>query len=181
MKEKLSALLDGELDENDQESLFQEISADPELCSTWERYHTARAVIRNELEGLVLPGLANRILQKIDKEPVILVPRKNKITAQKITRLVGSLAIAASVAAVSIVSLRPKEVNENPSAQQIAIDSSAVKNDPVRVGATQWDKRQPDLESTLNMYLVEHNEFSPATNFRGMMSYGRVVGYDNEK
>ena len=180
--ERLSALLDGELESEEQEGLFKAISNNPELRVTWERYHLTRAVIRNELEGLALPGLANRISDKIRQEPAILTPRWPGITSGNIAKLAGSLAIAASVAAISIISLQPSDSLEQGQLKPLASQSVVEQKDYIRAaGATRWSKRQPGLESTLNMYLVEHTEVSPTANFRGMMSYGRVAGYDNEK
>jgi sigma-E factor negative regulatory protein RseA len=182
LNEKLSALLDGELEPGQQEDLFKAISDNPELRVTWERYHLTRAVIRNELEGLVLSGLANRISDKISQEPVILAPRRSGVISGNIAKLAGGLAIAASVAAISIISLQPSDSPDRGQLSSLASKSVVENNEYIRAaGVTRWSKRQPGLESTLNMYLVEHSEVTPTASFRGMMSYGRVAGYDNEK
>jgi hypothetical protein len=39
--------------------------------------------------------------------------------------------------------------------------------------------KEPETESTLNTFLVEHNEFASSSGIGGMMPYVRVVGYDN--
>jgi hypothetical protein len=41
--------------------------------------------------------------------------------------------------------------------------------------------KEPETESTLNAFLVEHNEFASSSGIGGMMPYVRVVGYDNPK
>jgi hypothetical protein len=56
-----------------------------------------------------------------------------------------------------------------------------VPDNFVRAGATRWDVKEPETESTLNAFLVEHNEFASSSGIGGMMPYVRVVGYDNPK
>ena len=59
--------------------------------------------------------------------------------------------------------------------------AEARKGDPVRAGVRRWDTREPEAESALNAYLVEHNEFAPTSGMNGMLPYVRVVGYDSDK
>ncbi len=49
MKESLSAMMDAQLSESEQVHLLTELSRDPELRKTWERYHLIRAVLNKEL------------------------------------------------------------------------------------------------------------------------------------
>ena len=41
--------------------------------------------------------------------------------------------------------------------------------------------KEPEAESALNAYLVEHDEFASASGLGGMMPYVRIVSYDNDK
>lgn len=182
MKEKLSALLDGELDQTEQELLFRKISSDPALRKTWERYLLMRSIMRNELGINLSMTLADRVFESIEREPAILAPQRRTASIRSLGRIAGSLAIAASVAVVSIIGLQSIGVDDGQYQQlaQTANSQLASKAGYIRAGETRWNNRQPGLESKLNMYLVEHNEFSPSASFRGMMSYGRVVSYDND-
>ena len=130
-------------------------------------------------------GLAERIAAQLQSEPAVLAPQGWHQTRQKVLRLAGSLAIAASVAAVAIVGLQfiqTGPVTDGAPGQPLAQGPAAVQEpiDPAerQLAATPG---QPDPGRGLNLYLVEHNEFSPSSGIKGMMSYGRVVSYENER
>lgn len=181
MKEKISALVDGELTDQEARAVVKEIEADPELQKLWQRYHLMSAALNQELESLPKSDLVERVHAQLDKEPVVLAPKAWKGTGgTKVAKAVGSLAIAASVAAVAILSLKPLDPGSNQDTS-IATLQSVQDGQYIRAGETRWNIEQPELESTLNMYLVEHNEYAPTSSLRGMMSYGRVVSYDRNK
>ena len=105
MKEDLSAFMDGELSGQDQERVTALLAENAVLKASWERYHLIRAAMRNEVVG-VSSGLAGRIAARLQSEPAVLAPQRWHQTRQKVMKLVGSLAIAASVAAVAIVGIQ---------------------------------------------------------------------------
>lgn len=192
MNEKLSALMDGELGEAESQKLLSQLKTDKDLRAAWGRYHLAGSVLREEATHIsdtkLADSLAKRVAKEIENEPQILVPRNwlrhsnRKITKKKIIGMVGSFAIAASVAAIAIISLQV-ETTEQRSQQNIAKQSPANLNsistsDFIRASGTRWKKGTTKTEKVLNMYLVEHGEFTPSSNFKGMMSYGRIVSYD---
>jgi sigma-E factor negative regulatory protein RseA len=41
--------------------------------------------------------------------------------------------------------------------------------------------QKPKVESRLNNYLVNHQEFAPAGNMKGIMPYASFVSYDGGK
>jgi hypothetical protein len=63
------------------------------------------------------------------------------------------------------------------SAPQVAI-APALQSDILHAGM-RWDTGEPEVAHLLNTYLIEHNEFMPSSSIRGVMSYGRFVGYDS--
>jgi sigma-E factor negative regulatory protein RseA len=172
MKEQISALLDGEGSNLERERVLRALGSDPELRGTWERYHVASAAIRRELGVMVSPDLVGRLHERLqhetqnDERRRFLTPRVLKFTA--------GLAIAASVAAVAILNLPPLV---SPVVAPIARNASG----PVTGKSTLADARQTpaNQQSALNLYLVQHGEFTPATGMNGMLSYVRVIGRDN--
>lgn len=179
MKEKLSALVDNELDDVNERRVMAALEKDADLRRTWERYHLVHAVLHQELHVFVPPEMAERVAAQIGMEPANVV----SVRRRKITRYAGTFAIAASVAAIAVASVQwlsqPAPVPVAPlAAIQPAPDNF------IRAGATRWDMKQqkesePEAESTLNAFLVEHNEFASSSGIGGMMPYVRVVGYDN--
>jgi len=184
MKENLSALIDGELSGQEQERVTALLAKDADFRGTWERYHLIRAAMRNEVID-VNQGLVDRIAARLQSEPAVLAPQSWHQTRRKVLRLTGSLAIAASVAAVAIVGvqfIQTGPVTDGAAGQPLAQGPAAPQEmiGPVerQLAATPG---QPDPGHGLNLYLVEHNEFSPSSGIKGMMSYGRVVSHENER
>jgi negative regulator of sigma E activity len=95
---------------------------------------------------------------------------------RRLAHLVGTFAVAASVAAIAIVGVQWLQPPANAPLTKLA--ANAPK--PVHSGTTRWDTKEPEAENALNAYLVEHDEFASNAGIGGMMPYIRVVSYDNE-
>lgn len=175
MKERLSALVDNELDELDEHRVHAALTDDAALRRTWERYHLARSALHQELEIILPPDMAERVSRRIAGEP----SGAGSYRHHRLARLAGTLALAASVAAVAILGVQ--RVNAPPQQPATLVASDPANAEPViRAGTTRWDTKEPAAEDALNAYLMEHNEF--ASNIGGMMpAYVRVVGYDSDK
>lgn len=179
MKEKLSALVDNELDDLDERRVMAALARDADLRRTWERYHLVRSALHRDLDALIPPDMAERVAARIGMEPVNTTgsfPRRN------ITRYAGTFAIAASVAAIAIAGVQwLNHPATAPTASLAVIQPASEKI--IRADATRWDTQQKDTEteaaSALNAFLVEHNEFASPSGIGGMMPYVRVVGYED--
>ncbi|MDH3513387.1 MAG: sigma-E factor negative regulatory protein [Gammaproteobacteria bacterium] len=176
MKEKLSALVDNELDDLDERHVMTALAENTELRNTWERYHLLRSALRQDMDAVVPPEIAERVAARIATEPDNVVSFRR----QKIVRLAGTFAIAASVAAIAIAGVQLLNPPATEPAAVIAAGQPIPEN-IIRAGTTRWDMKQPETESALNAFLVEHNEFASSSGIGGMMPYVRVVGYDNPK
>lgn len=100
-KERLSALLDGELDGEELDRLLASVG--DEAMAAWGRYHLARAALRGE-GGAVAPELAAGVRRALEREPPF-APRRPARSAG-IVRGLARIAIAASVAAAATVALQ---------------------------------------------------------------------------
>lgn len=171
MNEKLSALMDNELDELEMRRLLASLERDDTLRAAWGRYHLIGAALRREAP---MPAdVAARVAAQLASHPA---PAGH--ARRPLTRFAGQVALAASVAAVAILGARlwlgGADEPVSPTARN---DAAPVEY--LRAGATRWDTTEREVESALNVYLVEHNEFAPAAGVSGMLPYGRVVGYDS--
>ena len=177
MQEKLSALVDGELDDNEIEQLVRRVGQDDELAGTWQRYHLIRAALRNESIHF-RPGLAQRISEAVEAEAGVpaagaaLPSRRDAASGW-----FGGLALAASLAVVSIGVILALRSAEDPVTGPVA-DATRLA---VADRATRWDGADPELEDTLNAFLVEHGEFTTASGMNGLISYAKFVSYDSNK
>jgi len=175
-KERMSAMLDGELAPGQVDSLIRQINSDPELQKVWERYHVASAAMHGE-QGRHRSGLSQRIIEQLRQQPVMLAPEPGVQPVRRWTQALAGLAIAASVAAVALFGL-PSLLHE-PTGNDLLAGKPIQDGDYIRAGNTYWKNNTPALEQELNLYLVEHNAYSPVSNLKGIMGYGAVAGYDN--
>ena len=96
-KTELSALFDGELDEDESRLIVAAAVRDDTMLHDWQTYALIGDVLRNDM--LVRADLSDRIMASIRSEPVVLAPRR--ILAEK--RNHPLLALAASLAGVAVV------------------------------------------------------------------------------
>lgn len=183
MKDKLSALMDGELTADEQQQLYQELAQDStrghEMRATWERYHLVRSVLRNEDAMPQVAGVAERVAQELAGEAVVVMhPAWRQALHSRAARVAGSLAIAASVAAMAIFGLQTLQRDDGFGPSQV-LQAQVPNNAPVQRAGSQMSTAE--REAKLNRYLVEHNEFSPSSDLKGMMAYGRVVSHENDR
>ena len=166
MKEKLSALVDNELDELETRRLLTALAADDTLRATWGRYHLIGATLRRE--SITPVEIATRVAVRLGESAV----------ARPFARVAGQLALAASVAAVALVGAQ-WWLGSQPSPTATVAQNTAQPVEYLRASGTRWSTNQPGAENTLNAFLVEHNEFAPTSGVGGMFPYVRVVSYDS--
>ena len=143
--------------------------------------------MRQELGPAVDASLALQISRRLEDEPVVLAPTAISKTASTTSRWLkptAGVAIAASVAVLAIT-MAPRVIdlesvqqplNPNPVAQTLP---SAAEKIYVADDGTRWELLyKPQVESRLNSYLVNHQEYAPAGNMKGIMPYAKFVSYD---
>lgn len=148
MKNKISALMDGELFEDEADVLLDELKQEPSLQRDWMVYHLIGDVLRQP--EYVHRDISARIAEELGNEPIIYVPRTR---ALKQKARVFALSAAASVLAVGVVVWMSAQVEGQPSAGQLA-----KQNSPVR--AASWQ-----MPAKANDYLAAHQENSPRAGF----------------
>ena len=168
MKESLSALMDGELSEHEQAQLLADLARDPQLARVWERYHLIRAALRKELGPMMFGGLTEQVSRDISDTSAGSVG----VSPPQRRRSVAATAI------LSVQWLQPGESDTQP-AQVAIVPVTPTKG--MSAGMTRWDAGEPEVTHLLNTYLVEHNETMPTADMKGVMTYGRFVGYDEKQ
>jgi sigma-E factor negative regulatory protein RseA len=173
MKEQLSAFIDNELSEFEERRLLAELERDPALRETWDRYHLIRAALRNELDlsagnqataSRVSDGIADRDTKKPSSR-----------WARPTVRMAGTVAIAASVAAVTLVGLY---TFNRPAGESAQLAGAKPAPNAVPVAAARWNTGKPELDRALNGYLAGHNEVAGGTGVGGVLPYVRVVDHE---
>ena len=117
--EKLSAFMDGELDDN---GFVDSIKNDSESLAKWRSYHVIRSGLRKEASVMPEFDITAQVAAALEQEPTVLAPKskwKSRPVVNKVVPLLrqsGQLAVAASVAAAVILGVQ--QVNQQPAAEE---------------------------------------------------------------
>jgi len=180
-RSQLSALVDDELSVHELASVLNVASRDAEYRRVWERYNMIGDYIRGETGCTGLCDIADGVRTRLEQEPTLIAPaalRQQRV--HQWVRPVTGVAIAASVAVVAILAA-PTLINiasDSPPPLAATADRQPAQLYAERAG-TRWNLNQPEVESKLNGYLVNHQEYVPAGGMKGMLPYATIVSYDS--
>ncbi len=173
MKDRISQLMDGELDDRAAADAIQALSTesragDGEARDTWRMYHLISDAMRDT--PLLSAGFAARVAEKLAAEPTVLSP--SRLKPQPRTWFAIPAAAAAGLAGVALVGWlafapqQPGGPAPAPVAQapQIPSPASSRTNPPI-----------VPLPSSTPDYLLAHQGFSPRVSLQGMAPYARTV------
>lgn len=150
MREEVSALVDGELDEDAVEGSLRQLRVEGECREAWDTYH----LIGDALRGHLAPGVAARVSARLAEEPAVLSPRARRPAARAVRWTMSAAAGVAAVALVAWMSL-PLFQAEQP---QIAQAPTGGVQD----------------------YLQAHQIYSVSSTVQGMAPYARLVSMEQD-
>lgn len=159
MKQEISALMDGELFEDEAGSLLGRIKRDSTIHRDWEIYHLIGDALRQpeHIHG----DLSAEVYARMRDEPVVLAPRRHTVK-QKVRAI--ALSAAASLAAIGVVASMSAQIAPETSSQ-LAMQQNALRPASVK------------MKAKTNEYLMAHQEFSPSTGMNSGVYYIRAVAY----
>lgn len=158
MKHEISALMDGELFEDEAEVLLKNIKKDRQAQQAWQTYHLIGDVLRQP--DHISQDISASFRERLQAEPTVFSPRKR--VSQNVRYF--ALSAAASVMALALVAWLSIQVGTEP-APQIAAVQPQNEVRPASFSAT----------TSVNDYLMAHQEFSPSTELHGAASYIHTV------
>ena len=179
MKDKISALMDGELDSTDVADTISQIKESEELRNEWSTYHLIGDILRQP--AMSTPDIASKIRNEVNIGPSVLaqeIPKKEK---SQVFAFAIAASMLATVAAVSWMGGQTinRPLTDEPSLQAVIKNEFAeptVTTDPVLA-----QKEEPKTDKLvlqdpapirLNDYMFAHGEF---TAIRGVSPYMRTV------
>ena len=169
LHEQLSALVDDELDTNEQSLLVRRLITDDSLRRRFARYQIISDTLKGDLPERVDPGLHLRIQAALQNEAVPGVSRLHKLM-----KPAAGVAIAASVAVVAVLSLQ--SVRDSVPVSVPTVASAPAPSDYIRAEGQPLPVRQASRVRNLDAYLVNHNEFAVNRGIQGVLPYVRIVG-----
>jgi len=199
--EKLSLLLD-DYSDDDIDAVLDEVSADVNLQYRVRRYRMIGEAVRYELPAAIDTGFHQRVMARIEAQPRPAgsarpaAARALPLLARAWFKPAAGLAVAASVALVTVALWRPLQPESAPTdagiasadeqkiqelaGQQVAGGAVPVST-RVQSEGMRWklEKESPVLQQKLNAYLVNHTEYS--NSMQGLIPQARVVGFDAQQ
>ena len=163
MKNKVSALMDGEMFEDEAEVLFDQIKRDSSAHLDWATYHLIGDALRQP--EYIHRDISAKVHERMQNEPTVLAPRGRMI---KQKARVFALSAAASLLAVGVVAWMSLQISPE-AAPQMAMQQNSLRSVSLQI------------QSKSNDYLMAHQEFSPSTDMNGGASYIRTVTYNHEE
>lgn len=155
MNEKVSALVDGELADEEAARVLVWMSEDSERARTWDTCH----LIGDALRGHLSPQVADRVSRRLANEPTILSPRRHPAAAPRILAR-RMMQAAAAIAAFALVAWMALPMWQGDSQPQIA-------------------QSQVPAVSEVQNYLLAHQRYSPSSAMQGVAPYVRLVATES--
>jgi sigma-E factor negative regulatory protein RseA len=159
MKQNISVLMDGELQDPAAGELIDALARDREALEVWRIYHLIGDALRENPP--LSDAFGEKLARQLAGEPTLVAPRR--LQPQPRTWY----ALAASVAAVSLVGW----LGFAPQQGSAPVASAPVTAQPV----VQAKPALVPLPSGTNDYLLAHQGFSPRVSLQGMAPYVRTI------
>jgi len=169
--ERLSALMDGELEEHEIAGELTRISKDPDRQACWATYHMIGDALRGQ--GVLADDFTERLRARLDNEPTVLAPvRHVRSTTRRI-----ALPLAASLCGAAVVAWLALSNNPMVSPDESQTTQSLAEATPQSAPpALQMTEVSDNSESDpMSEYLMAHQQFSPSTAMQGVVPYVRTV------
>ncbi len=203
MKNKISALMDGELGHIDVAETITQVKKTEELRNEWSTYHLIGDALRQpEMSTL---DIASGIREKLAIEPTVLTPELPKEKKGQVFAFAVAASMLTAVAAVAWMGGQTMDQSLGPVTDK-AVLQTAVKTEsaeptvitvPVLAQKEEFITDKAVLQTAaqadsdvilipapiqinpapiqLNDYMFAHEEFSPRTAIRGVSPYMRTV------
>lgn len=194
--EQISSLLDDALKQQELDVFMQDLKRDPVAeAECIKRYQMIGDAMRNELSNVSFMDISSAVQRAIDNEPEPeykpQIAAKPRFDLSAWLRPLSGVAIAASVAMVTVVSFRLAGTSPDSDAMQpVASVQSSVSpqfvtpvnpqiSQQIQVVSTDRSAANNGLtQKQLNDYMMNHSEYAGQTTIQGMMPYVRVVSLD---
>jgi sigma-E factor negative regulatory protein RseA len=171
-REKISCLVDGELERSGCDFLVRRMASDEELTCYWRRYHVIRACMQREFSGNL--GLAERVAALVDNETPVTTAAKSRVWL----RPLAGAAIAASVAVVALIGMNSSVLEQNHSQEAVSQSGFVSRSNPLDRPFNQplvpvsLSEPSPADRQRINSYLLRHTQ---AAGGAGFTSYVPIV------
>lgn len=163
MKEQISALWDGELDENHTSAPLDALKQSAELRATWQAYGIIGDTLRGE--PVLSSGFQDAFMQRLEAEPTVLAPAAQGEARRRSRGMERYLPLAASLAGVGLVAWMGLHFSPTTGTAQVAAVQPAVKAVAATAATSDADRA----------YLMAHQAYASGQATPGVAYYIRTV------
>ena len=157
MKNRVSALMDGELEDHEIDETLQALRRRDDLRTAWSDAQVIGSVLRKD--GAAAFDVSAQVMSALELEPTVLAPRSRRVEWRR-----PALALAASAAGIALVS-------------SLAM-SPGVTSSPAVVTAVSTNKPAQNASASsrrMQEYWVAHQAYAPASGIGGGAHHIRTV------
>jgi sigma-E factor negative regulatory protein RseA len=176
--QKISELMDGELDSQEASLHLKRLKDEPKLRENWELYHLVGDVLRREhgSSGAIAQG----VMDRLDNEPTVLAPRAP--APRNVMRYAMSAAAAlAGVAVVAWIAFTgapgQRDAAQIAAVGVPAMQLSSQQPEPTVALPTSLAAQGEEVED----YLLAHQSVSAFRTMRGSLPYVRASASEESK
>lgn len=182
MQEKISALMDGELDADDASVVIEQFKNAEELRERWVAYHLiSDALGQSEIKPL---DITRRVNARLIAEPTVSIVSSAMLLHPTPKRRPRAYAAAASIAAAMVGGwIILQTTQESDLLRQNLADNSTSPSTSEATGAAPV-ATYPAIpakasvaaseSAQINDYLLAHRQFSPSTTMQGAIPFMRT-------
>lgn len=170
MKQKISELMDGEVEAAAAGALLARVADSQELRCEWVVYHAVGDGMRGSPD--LSDAFLEKFCEKLAGEPTVLAPHAARAFRARLPAF--AMYAAASVAAVAVVgwlAFAPQPSMGPPQVAQGAAVKMPPKPAPIKPNLTPLKPEDRD-------FLLAHQAVSPSGNMQGVAPLVRTVGFD---
>jgi sigma-E factor negative regulatory protein RseA len=197
MKNKISALMDGELDNVDIADTIAQIKKTEDLRNDWAIYHLIGDTLRHSVAVPI--DITLQVSKKLAAEPTVLAPHLTSEHKGKVFAFSVAASMMTAVAAVVWMSVQTMDRPTDKSVLQAAVQaeptvipasvSTLAQTEPItdKLALQAAVQAEPTVNSAsipvpaqINDYLLVHGEFSPRAAMHGVAPYIYTVS-DSDK
>jgi sigma-E factor negative regulatory protein RseA len=175
LNQKISQLLDNELDHVSALDLLKKMQFQPELQGKMNRYEAISHALKTDLFLLTETDFSTKICQQIQKEPVYLLPQQKSFK-----RPHKLIALAASIVIFAVIAGRSLNDNQFKSASMLQVAQQQLpEQSPPPVAYDNLAGQYP-LNKRINDYLQAHNSSVYTNGEANFQSFARVTAYNQK-
>lgn len=199
--EKLSSLMDNELDDHDISEIVKRCKEDKGLFTYWMNCHLISGVLKNNLPDPIHTDFAKRVSLALQNESSHQKTENNVVPFFKTSKGISRFAIAASFSALTVVALmQVNQVMENDSMRMAAqteenkqaIVAENKAGDEIKENiqnnvyvTTQTSKQGNDFQVNdpdLQRFMVDYNQFLvTAPSHVPLLPHTKTVNYEGKE